>query len=295
MSNALVNPSQNPTTVIMKAVQEQVAKRTLVLPPDYSPENALKSAYLLLQEVVDKDKKPALQVCTPASISNALFSMVIQGLNPDKKQNYFIVYGNQLLCQRSYFGDEALAQRAMPGIHIYHSVIYDGDEIQIRKEMGSYGLVSRIVSHVQPFPRKSNEIIGAYCGVVDENGEDMGVEIMDWDQIQKSWGQSKTANYDNSTHKKFPDQMAIRTVVRRRLKPIINSSSDEMLLRAVRSSDLDAIDAEITEDEVQSAHMEHIELPAPTTEPEPAPEPAKAKAAKQSQSTIDDEQKEDAW
>ena len=57
----------------------------LRLPADYSPENAMKSAWLMLQETVDRDKKPALQVCTRESVYNALLGMAVQGLKPRQK------------------------------------------------------------------------------------------------------------------------------------------------------------------------------------------------------------------
>ncbi len=71
----------------------------------------MKSAWLILQAAVDKDKKPVLEVCSKNSIANALLDMVVQGLNPAKKQCYFIAYGNGLACQRSYFGTMAVTKQ----------------------------------------------------------------------------------------------------------------------------------------------------------------------------------------
>lgn len=58
-------------------------------PSNYSPDNALKSAWLKIQEIESKDGKKALETCTKESIANAMLSMVIQGLNVDKSQGYF--------------------------------------------------------------------------------------------------------------------------------------------------------------------------------------------------------------
>ena len=66
----------------------------LKLPTNYSAANALKSAWLILQETKDRNDKPALVVCTKESVANALLDMVVQGLSPMKKQCYFIVYGS---------------------------------------------------------------------------------------------------------------------------------------------------------------------------------------------------------
>ena len=91
-------------------------KGEIHFPADYSPQNALKQAWLILQDTQNKDRQPVLQTCTVASINKALMDMVIQGLNPKKSQGYFIAYGNQLTFQRSYFGSMALAKRVNPDI-----------------------------------------------------------------------------------------------------------------------------------------------------------------------------------
>ena len=62
----------------------------LKLPANYSAPNALKSAWLILQDAVDKNNQPVLVSCTRESIANSLLSMVVQGLSPVKNQCYFI-------------------------------------------------------------------------------------------------------------------------------------------------------------------------------------------------------------
>ena len=83
----------------------------LNLPKDYSVGNALKFAWLMLTETVDKEKRPVLSVASKESVANALLQMCIQGLNPMKKQCYFIAYGSKLEMQRSYRGSVAVAKR----------------------------------------------------------------------------------------------------------------------------------------------------------------------------------------
>jgi recombination protein RecT len=250
----------NAVVAVAKQVKGYIEKGNLFLPADYSPENALKSAWLTLQEVKDKDNRPALQVCTQESIMNALLDMVVQGLNPSKKQCYFIVYGPKLICQRSYFGDQALAQRVRPNSEIYASVIYQGDTFETEMIRGR----TTIAVHKSKLEnQKLDKIIGAYCGIVDkETGEDLGCEVMTMAQIQKSWGMSKTYNPggQKGTHHDFPDQMALRTVIRRRCKPLINSSSDALLLESVRRQDEDHIEAEVEEDSIIHGNGETLSL-----------------------------------
>lgn len=253
----------NVTVKVAQQVRGLIEKGALHLPRDYSPENALKSAYLALQEVRDSSNKLALESCTQVSIMNALFDMVVQGLNPAKKQCYFIVYGQSLNCQRSYFGDMALAQRACPGIHIYYNIIYERDELVLAKHLGRT-TISRHETKLENIDGK--QIAGAYCGVVDAHGEDLGVVIMAWEQITKSWSKSKTYKLGggSSPHHEFPDQMALRTVIRRRLKPIINASSDEMLMQSVLRQELDSADAEIDAEIEVAANARMLPTPEKT-------------------------------
>ena len=113
------------TNAVSTQVKGYVSKGDLQLPPNYSAENALKSAMLMLPAVVDMQKVPVLKSCTPESIQGALLSMCMQGLNPDKKQCYFIAYGSKLTMSRSYFGDIAVAKQLDPSIEdIFASAVF---------------------------------------------------------------------------------------------------------------------------------------------------------------------------
>lgn len=233
----------------------------LHLPADYSIENALKSAWLAIQEVEDKNRRPALEVCTKVSVVNALMAMAVQGLDPMKKQCYFIVYGRNLVCQRSYFGEMALAKRIRPGISFGYQCWYEGDEI-------GYEIVNgKIVSirHKQDVKNVSpDRIAGAYCLVIDEeSGGILFAEAMPIERIKRSWAKSKTYKPDDpkATHNEFADEMAMRTVIRKTCKPIINSSSDALLLQHVQSQELDAVDSEVAEDAAEYANQELLSLP----------------------------------
>lgn len=250
----------NPVKQAEKMIAGYLARRTLHLPADYSAENAFKQAWLVLQDVKDRDQRLALQVCTPQSIVNALLDMAIQGLNPAKKQCYFIVYGKALTMQRSYFGDIAIAQRVQPGIDVYSGVVYEGDEFEIITERGR-----RSVSHRTKLEnQRTDKIIAAYAGVVDSNGVDLGAEVMTFEQIKKSWGQSKTYKEagGNTPHHSFPDQMALRTVIRRRLKGIINAANDELLLESMQRQERDQVEAEMAEEVSENANANVLTMEA---------------------------------
>ena len=69
----------------VKALQQCGA---IMLPSDYSTENALKAADLVLQDMTTKDGKPVLEVCTKPSIANALLTMITEGLTVMKKSSW---------------------------------------------------------------------------------------------------------------------------------------------------------------------------------------------------------------
>lgn len=73
---------RNIKDAVLSRVQKLTAKGDLVIPKNYSTENTLKSAWLILQGIQDKDKRPALEVYSQDSVANSLLDMVVQGLNP---------------------------------------------------------------------------------------------------------------------------------------------------------------------------------------------------------------------
>jgi len=237
----------------------------LFFPANYSPENALKSAWLQLQEVQSKDYKPALQVCTKDSIANALLSMVVQGLNPDKKQCYFIVYGTKLQMQRSYFGSMAVTKAVNPDIdEIYADVVYEGDGFKYNKVRGR----TVIAEHTQTIENvKKDKIIAAYCMVLYKSGKEEST-IMTFEEIKQAWKQSKMGVFDDKgnlkagkTHDNFTAEMCKKTVINRACKPIINSSDDSNILaKYAKQSYSDIADAEAEEEISENANMEYIDV-----------------------------------
>ena len=224
-------------TEVFNKVQEMVRGYTnsgeLALPESYSPENALKSAWLVLQEAVDANKRPVLENCSRTSVINALQSMLFQGLNPDKKQCYFIAYGDKLTLQRSYFGSMHVAKTVDPTItDICYDVVYEGDEFEMEKHRGR----TVIAVHRQKLANIDKaKIIAAYCSVF--RGDEETTTVMTMDEIKAAWKKSKmnpvTENGEikaNSTHGQYTKDMAIKTVVNRACKYIINSSDDSSLL-----------------------------------------------------------------
>lgn len=251
--------------VVAGAIRKYQESGQLQLPPDYSAENALKSAWLVLQNTKTKDDKPVLTACDKNSIANALLNMIIQGLTPAKNQCYFVAYGNQLTCMRSYFGTMTLAKRVDDNIEdIFAEVVYEGDTFKYRINRGK----KEIIEHVQALENVDNKKIkAAYCTVYYRDGREK-TEIMTIEEIKQAWKQSQVKPIDEkgniragTTHEKFTAEMCKRTVINRCCKPIINSSSDSYLFRqAVRRSEEIAAEVTLEEEVAANANREVIDV-----------------------------------
>lgn len=250
----------------------------LDLPANYSPANALKSAWLILQATTDKDKKPVLSVCSKTSIANALLDMVLQGLNPAKKQCYFIAYGQALTLQRSYFGTMAVLRQVRPDVgDIIAEVVYEGDTFKYKLDRGR----KVITDHEQTLDNVDNKKIrAAYCVIYNHNGDPIRTEIMTMAEIWQAWKQSRQNPFDEhgavkttSVHGKFSADMAKKTVTNRACKSLINSSDDSNLaVQAIRRSDDERHEAEVEREISENANQgEVIDV-----EPEVVPEPEQA-------------------
>lgn len=249
--------------VVADRVRKFQEKGELHFPANYSPENAMKAAWLSIQETVDRNQKPALEVCTRDSIANALLNMVVQGLNPVKKQCYFIVYGNKLTLQRSYFGAMHIAKTVDPNIaDIVAEVIYEGQTFKYAKKNGH----NYIVEHQMQLGDDKKPIIGAYCQVLYKDGTESAT-VMSIDEIMSAWTKSPTHPIDQngelkatSTHAQFTGEMAKKTVINRACKSIINSSGDDsLLIEAFRQTEADLAEAEAQEEIEANANTIFVE------------------------------------
>lgn len=243
--------------IVAEQVRKFQERGELHFPKNYSPENALKSAWLILQNTYTKDKKPVLAACTKASIMNALLDMVIQGLNPAKKQVYFIPYGNVLTCQRSYFGTMAVTKRVTGAKDIYAEVVYEDDEFEYEIKNGN----KRVIKHVQSLKNiNKDKIVAAYCVIVMPDDRTF-TEIMTMDQIRMAWSKSKMNPDDpKSTHSLFTEEMAKKTVINRACKAFINSSMDDSLvIRHFNRADDVAEEAAFQQEVAENANKEFIE------------------------------------
>jgi recombination protein RecT len=233
---------------VLNRVKELQKENNLQCPANYSYQNALKSAWLILQETVDRDKKPVLNTCTQMSIMNSLLNMVIQGLSPAKKQCYFIAMGGQLQLMRSYMGTVAVTKRLKAVSDVKAYCIYEGDEFETEFNLDNATL--NITKFNPKFENIDNtKIKGAFAVVIGPDGP-IYTEIMSMKQIQMAWSKSRTGG---QVHKDFAEEMAKKTVINRACKMFANTSDDsDILIEAFNDSDKDYELGETLETNVQA-------------------------------------------
>ena len=238
-------------------VGEQVISRInalceagFTMPKDFSYVNAIKMSMLKLQDVKDRNGKPALEVCTPNSIQTALFKMVTKGLNAALSQGYSIVRGDQLCFDESYFGKILMVKRIYPDFEAVPMVIREGDvfEYGIRPENGK----KYVIKHEQQLENIDKPFVGAYMYL--PNGE---LYVMTKKQIMTAW--SKSANKSLTTHKEFDEKMIGKTIINSGLNKVINGTPEY---------NVDDVEQELKDDEKTAIeqHNEYTEFEEVTEE-----------------------------
>lgn len=149
--------------------------------------------------------------------------MTLQGLSPAKDQCYFIVYGNELQMQRSYFGTVAAVKRLDGVKKVKAEVVHEKDDFEIGANEDMELVVKRFVPK---FENQDKPIIGAFAMIKTDEGTDF--TVMTKKEINQSWAQTRQKN--NKVQQNFSQEMAKRTVLNRAAKMFINTSDDSDLL-----------------------------------------------------------------
>ena len=226
----------------------------LRIPKDYSLENALKSAYLILDETKNKAGQYALDHCTKESVETALLKMIVWGLSPLKKQCNFIMYGNKLDCGIEYNGNIVLAKRYGNLKSIKANAIFKDDTFTF--EVDSSTGLKKIIKHEQTLKSiGSKDIKGAYA-VIELNNGNFDLEVMNIDQIRTAWNQGKMKG-NSLAHINFPDQMANKTVINRACKLLIRGS-DDAILYDKEDTVIDVTQADVSHEITENANKKEI-------------------------------------
>ena len=309
---------QKKSTSIVDTVTNRVQKLEelgqLIIPKDYSAANAIRAAWLDLEEqTVERGGKKlrVLDLATKPSIIKSMLKMVIMGLSSAKGQGDFILYGNILKFSPEYHGNKLLAKRWANVKKINHHTIYKGDEVRI--EIDEEGC--KKVFHKPKFENVNmDNIVGAYCVVIFNDGSRQD-EIMNKHQITKAWLQGPMKG-QSPAHKNFPDAMSEKSVANRILTRLYKASDEGAVLEKVekeeefetKPSDMkelkpkdDSFGDEVDFEEEYNDGTQADEQPE--QDPESTPEPEKKeskpktpkkeeKPAEQPEMDFDDEPKE---
>jgi recombination protein RecT len=259
--DALAINQQSVTDIVGAKMNQWLKEGAIVLPRDYSIQNAMKFAWLELQTTKDLNDRPLFvdgkmqeEVGTKNSLVAALLNMAVQGMNVGKDQGYFVIFAKQVTFMRSYFGTETLTKTLEPKVKDFASaVIREGDEITYDMQ---YGKITNLV-HKTNWANRSKPILGAYAVALDADGKPLAIDIMSIEEIHQSWKQSKGRPFDDqgklkpsSYQAKFPVEACKKTVLNRLCKPIINTSTDkEILLTMIKTSD-ELADRAMVEDDI---------------------------------------------
>ena len=206
--------------IVLSRVNE-MSEAGFTLPADYNPTNAIKASMLVLQEIKDKNGKPALEVCTQASIQAALFKMLCYGENVANIQGYFVVYGNQLQYQESYFGKVLRVRRIFPEWTPVPMLIHEGDsfEYAIDPETGR----KKVLKHEQKLENIDKPIIGGYLYIpCADGGQDL--YVMTAKEIATAHSKSRSGG---AVHKQFSTKMYSKTLVSSGCNYILNSTPSQ--------------------------------------------------------------------
>lgn len=237
---------------VLEKVESFQQSGELRLPKEYSVENSLKSAYIILSD----PKNNILEKCDKSSVAEALLKMVIYGVSPIKKQCYFIPYGDKLECSISYAGNIAIAKRYGNLKTIKGNAIFEGDTFEF--EVDATTGRKKIIKHSQTLESiGSPQLKGAYA-VFELNDGTIDVEIMNINQIKAAWAQGGSKG-NSPAHRNFGDQMAIKTVINRACKLLISSSNDSVLYDPLEDSEnIDTVKGNVKHEISENANNETI-------------------------------------
>ena len=276
-TTAVTTAPQNVGDQVLARVNE-LSESGFTMPKDYNYINAIKMSMLKLQDIKDRNGKPALEVCTQNSVASALFKMCTKGLNAALNQCYLIVRGDQLCCDDSYFGKVLQVKRIFPDWEPYPHTIREGDKFDFYIDIKTGH--RRLIEHKQTLESMDKDFIGGYVILPTKEG-DGDLYIMTKKQILAAW--AKSSSKEHTTHQQFDEKMIGKTVV---------NSGCNMIINSTPSANIDDIDhddpnapAEVQESEyeevvdTETGEVKALDAPADTQEPVNDPQPEERKNA----------------
>jgi len=208
----------NPTIAdsLLRSCNALAEQGQLVFPKNYVAGNQLKLMYTTVAQ------SGVLSKVTSDSVGQALIEAIIQGLEIDKHQVYFIQRGNKLTMFRSYYGDCKVARETGLVKEIFARPIYEGDTYElVDNEMG----LLEVRNHKTALENQDKDIVGGYAWAVMVDGTKRYC-IMTRKEIDAAW--EKSSDPSRNVQKTFPQEMCKRTTIRRLVKMLFNTTSSNL-------------------------------------------------------------------
>lgn len=257
-------------------------------------QNRVDPASLIRFALMDYQRSPQLQRCTPESIYLALIACAQLGLEPGgiKGEAYIVPYRDTATFQLGYRGILALAHRSPLIRKLSANVVYERDHFEL-----DIGTESRIV-HRPELDEERGEVIGAYAYAVLPHDE-LDIEWMSRADLDKVKASAQGTDRSDSPWRLWEDQMFRKSPVRRLGKrlPLDADAAFAMQLDgaaiagdsqgyrdafrtrfASRNFDPDVIDVPATSgvDRVKQKMAQRADASEWTTSPEPEPDAEQA-------------------
>lgn len=256
------------------AIQRIISDLPVV--PGINYDQLLLECLVAVQTTSNLNGDPALKVCTKSSIDNAVIAALTRRLSPALGQCYFIVRGTNLTMMASVFGD-LFTVYEKTGYQGYTMVVKEADTFETVIRQGK----TYITKH-ESDPRSDSPPCGAYLGLTDREGKDLGIHYMSLDRIRKSWEMSpqyrsardkyeavlKSNKPDDAKlplHEQFLEDFMQRTVTRAGLKWILRTaggaaaSALEAITDIVEAQDVIDADYDLSEANSQVIDVSGLE------------------------------------
>ncbi|EWU65211.1 hypothetical protein U337_02547 [Staphylococcus aureus W48969] len=211
---------------------------------------------------------PLLGFAASSSVA-AFLVVVVVGFFPAANHCCFFLLCGDMVLFRSCYGGVMVLTRGVGGADVVAAVVFFGGAFV--QYMGETGRIVAL-EHAQSFFNIDTEnIIGAYCTVVFNDGRGNYIEVMTFEEIEEAWMQSSMV-YDgvfleDCTPRSFFQEVVAKTVVIRGCaKLFISTSAASLFFNYVQESEQrqrkEVLDAEVEE----NANQEQLDFEQPVLE-----------------------------
>lgn len=206
---------------LLASIETLSQQGQLIFPEKYAVGNELKLMYSAISQT------GVLAEVTAESVGYSLVEALLQGLEYEKHQVYFIKRGKKLTMFRSYYGDQKVAKETNLVKETFSRPIYEDDTYDMVENPDTR--LMEIKNHKTNLANMDKEIVGGYAWADMKDGSRRYC-IMTRNEIEKAW--AKSSDPSRNVQKDFPQEMTKRTTTRRLVKSIFNTAPTNLSAQA---------------------------------------------------------------